>query len=124
MFSALFGSSLSALAQPAVLFLVVAVFGVTQCWSSVSAWFETKAAVAPWEHAVAARDAASKEKDAFIAAASTQREADNATIADLRKQLAEAQASLSLTSDEPCRWSVPERQLLNAAGTARKGAGK
>jgi hypothetical protein len=124
MFSALFGSSLAALAQPATLLLILLTFGVTLSWSRVSAYFETKAAVQPWEHAVATRDAASKEKDAFIVDVAKQRETDNAEIENLRQQIAEMQAQISLATDEPCRWGVHERQLLNAAGQSGKGTRK
>jgi hypothetical protein len=120
MLSAIFGNLFSAITNPSVLLLLIGVFGATQIWSRVSGFFETKAVAQTFEQSIAERDRAASIKDSIQQAAIKQREIDNATIQQLREDLLNAQAQLSLTTDTPCRWTVPELGVLNNPGSARK----
>lgn len=120
MFSAIFGNLFSALANPAVLLLLVGTFGVTQVWSRVSGYFETKAVATSFQQAIAERDQAAVIKESIQQAAIRQRVIDNETINKLREDLLNAQAQLSLSTDTSCRWTVPERSLLNDPASVRK----
>ena len=120
MFAAIFGNLFSALTNPSVLILLIGTFGVTQIWSRVSGFFETKAAVATYQEAVASRDQAAVIKDGIQQAAIKQRGIDDAKIKQLTEALTGAQAQLSLKTDVACQWTVPERQLLNGASSISK----